>query len=117
MTKQTIDDGYAPDFPRPTATDGIQDIHELAFWNVDCRILKNTDISAEADTWDRNRVDVLTPPPPPKDNHTVSDLVSNKAALNIWLASVSLAKSLYPTSSSMQQPSNISPRASHTCKT
>ncbi|KAK0509004.1 hypothetical protein JMJ35_008375 [Cladonia borealis] len=94
--QQTIDDGYVQDFPRPTATDAIQDIIDLAFWNVDYSFLENNDISAEADTWGGSGVDVPTPPLT-KDNHTVSDPISNNAAPNIWLASDSLAKPFYST--------------------
>ena len=94
VTYQTIDDGYAPDFSRSATTDAIQDIIDLAFWDVDYRWLTNTDIAAEDETWGGSGVEVLTPP---SDNHTVSDLASNNAAPNIWLASDSLAKSFYST--------------------
>ena len=98
VTKQTIDDGYAPDFSRPTATDAIQDITDLAFWDVNYRWLTNTNISAEAENWAGSGVAVLIPPPPSSNYfYTVSNLASNNPTPSIWLASHSLAKSFYST--------------------
>ena len=82
---QTVNSDCMTEFTQPNASSPIQDISDLNFFNIDYRFISNA-----------MPVHVFTPG---IDNNptSVSNLTSNNAPPNVWLASDSLAKSFYST--------------------
>ena len=96
---QTIDGECITEFTQPDASNPIQDISDLDFFNIDYRFLSNTipqGSNVPGGTNVQGRGLVINPG---DNNYTtsVSNLASNNASPNIWLASDSLAKSFYST--------------------
>jgi len=91
-----IDRFHNSDFSQPNASNLIQDISDLDFWDIDYRFITNTVVEDERNTFDASGVSIFFP----GQHHyrpSVSNLASNNASPNIWLASDSLAKSFYST--------------------
>ena len=91
---QTNDGGCTTEFAQADAGNPIQDISDLNFFNIDYRFL--TETVPEEIQFQKKLNTVLWP----GANHytaSVSNLTSNNAPPNVWLASDSLAKSFYST--------------------
>lgn len=91
-----IDSIYTSDFSQPNASSPVQDISDLGFWDVDYRFMTNTMVVNEQNTFHGSWVGIFYP----GEHHyspSVSNLASNNASPNIWIASDSLAKSYYST--------------------
>ena len=97
--RQTIDGNCMTVFTQPNASSPIQDISDLNFFNINYQFQTNTIPERDAVS-ENNQVpgggDVFWPG---IYNYTpsVSNLISNNAPPNVWLASDSLAKSFYST--------------------
>ena len=83
--RQTVNSDCMTEFTQPNASSPLQDISDLNFFNINYRFLSN-----------KIPVDLSLPG---VYNYTpsVSNLASNNASPNVWLASDSLAKSFYST--------------------
>lgn len=90
---QTIDGDCMTEFTQPDAGNPIQDISDLDFFDIDYRFQTNT-IPEDTKVLDGGTIFW-----PGVNNYTasVSNLASNNASPNVWLASDSLAKSFYST--------------------
>ena len=83
--RQTVNSDCMTEFTQPNASSPIQDISDLNFFNIDYRFISNA-----------TPVEVFWPGAN-HDTASVSNLASNNASPNVWLASDSLAKSFYST--------------------
>lgn len=96
---QTIDGECMAEFTQPDASNPIQDISDLDFFKIDYRFLSNTIPQGNNVPGGTNVHGRGLGFGPADNNYTasVSNLASNNASPNIWLASDSLAKSFYST--------------------
>ena len=83
--RQTVNSDCMTEFTQPDTSSPIQDISDLNFFNIDYRFISNA-IPVTV-FWPGKYIYTAT----------VSNLASNTASPNVWLASDSLAKSFYST--------------------